>query len=112
MSEQTKKIIYMRGLQPYFRIPQPPSCYLTFVALRTVHEAYDDVDFFPAGQVPQARAPQQMPPAAPTPTNPADQLDESDSNSDSETKLEEESESKTKDDRDDSDKYYDPVQDP
>ena len=57
MSEQTKKIIYMRGLQPYFRIPQPPR-YLTFFALHAALEAYDDVDFFPAGRVPQARAPQ------------------------------------------------------
>ena len=92
MSEETKKIIYMRGLQPYFRIPQPPSRYLTFVALYTAHEAYDDVDFFPIVRVPQTHAPQQMPPAAPVPANPADQSDESDSDSNSETELEKESE--------------------
>ena len=56
ISEGTKKIIYMRGLQLYFRIPQPLLRYLTFAALRAAHEAYDDVDFFPIGRVPQARA--------------------------------------------------------
>ena len=110
MSEQTKKIIYMRGLQPYFRIPQPPSRYLTFAALRAAHESYDDVDFFPAGRVPQARAPQQMPPVAPVPANPADQSDENDSDPDSETEPEEESE--LEDNHDDSDEDYDPAQDP
>ena len=58
MSEQTKKIIYIRGLQPYFRIPQPLSRYLTFATLRAAHEAYNDMDFFPTGRVPQARAQQ------------------------------------------------------
>ena len=111
MSEQTKKIIYMRRLQPYFRIPQPPSRYLTFATLHTTHEAYDDLDFFPIGRVPQARAPQQMLPAAPAPANPADQSDESDSDSNSETEPEEEPESKLEVDHDDSDVDYDPAQD-
>ena len=102
----------MRGLQPYFRIPQPPSRYLTFAVLRTAHEAYDNVDFFPIGRVPQARAPQQMPPAAPVPTNPADQSDNSDSDSDSKIEPKEESELETEDDHDDSDEDYNPVQDP
>ena len=100
----------MCGLQPYFKIPQLTSRYLIFAALCIAHEAYDDVDFFSAGQVPQARALQQMPPAAPTPANLANQLDESDLDSDSETKPEEESESE--DDRDNSDEDYDPAQDP
>ena len=77
MSKDTKKIIYIHGQQPYFRIPQPPSRYLTFAALRATHEAYDDLDFFPIGRVPQARAPQQMPLTAPIPVNQADQSDES-----------------------------------
>ena len=68
----------MCGLQPYFKIPQLTSRYLIFAALCIAHEAYDDVDFFPAGRVPQARAPQQMPPTAPAPANPANQSDESD----------------------------------
>ena len=110
MSEPTKKIIYMRGLQPYFRIPQPLSRYLTFATLCAIHEAYDDVDFFPARWVPQARTPQQIPPAAPVPANPADQSDENDSDPDSETEPEEETESE--DNRDDSDEDYDPAQDP
>ena len=110
MSKGTKKIIYMRGLQPYFRIPQPPSRYLTFAALRAAHEAYNDVDFFPTGRVAQACAPQQMLPAAPAPANPADQSDENDSDPDSETEPEEETESK--DNCDDSDEDYDPVQNP
>ena len=101
----------MRGLQPYFRIPQPPSRYLTFAALRAVHEAYDDVDFFPTARVPQACAPQQMPPAALVVANLADQSDESDSDPDSETEPEEESESETEDDCDDNDEDYDPAQD-
>ena len=100
----------MRGLQPYFRIPQPPSRYLTFAALRAAYESYDDIDFFPSVRVPQARAPQQMPLAVPMPTNPVDQSDENDSDSDSETEPEEESE--LEDNHDDSDEDYDPAQDP
>ena len=94
------------------RIPRLPSRYLTFATLCAIHEAYDDVEFFPTKRVPQGRAPQQMPPAAPVLANPIDQSDESDSDFDSETKRVEESESKTEDDRDDSDKDYDPAQDP
>ena len=112
MSEETKKIIYMRGLQLYFRIPQPSLRYLTFTVLRATHVAYDDVDFFPTGRVPHVRAPEQTPLVDPISTNPADQSDKSDSDLDVKPELEIESESETEDDRDDSDEDYDPARDP